>query len=137
MRSIVIDASFVLRAILSEKSQPALEFKKIFKDQKKGKVKIYAPSFILLEVANGFRFSLKEPALAEEAFIGFSLLPIEYFNYKPNQIQEILKFSFEQGTTVYDSAYHLLARLIGGMFYTCDAEYFQKVGKSPDLFFVA
>lgn len=136
MKITVIDTSFALRALLSPESNIAEVFRNIFKEQKIKKVKIYSTSFMPLETANGLRFSLKDQKLAEEIFSKFNQLEIEYFSLNSQQIQTTLSLSYSLGTTVYDTSYHLLAKLLEGDFYTCDKEYFQKAGKEGNIVLV-
>lgn len=136
MKTVVIDASFVLRALLSPESNIAKILRNFFKEQKIQKVKIYSTSFILYEVANGLRFSLKDQKLAGKIFSKFNQLGIEYFNLKGQQIQTILSMSYNFGATVYDASYHFLAKLLGGDFYTCDREYFQRAEKEGNIVLV-
>jgi hypothetical protein len=56
----------------------------------------------------------------------FSQLPIEFFSFKANHIKEILKLAYRFQTTVYDTAYHFLAKLLDGVFFTSDKDYFKK-----------
>lgn len=133
MRIVVIDASFVLCSILSPETKTALSLKELFKKQKAGEGKIYSPSFMPIEVSNGLRFTIKDKNLAEEIFVRFSLLPIEFFSLDLKQTQQVLSMAYVLGTTVYDTAYHLLAKLLGGEFYTCDSEYFQKAQKKGNI----
>lgn len=136
MKKVIIDTSFVLRALLDTKSNIAEIFRNIFKEQKVQKVKIYSTSFLSYEVANGLRFSLKDQKLAEEIFSKFNQLEIKYFNLNSRQIQTILSKSYNFGTTVYDTSYHILAKLLEGDFYTCDKEYFLKAEKEGNIFLV-
>jgi len=136
MKNIIIDASFILQTLLSPESNVAIVSKKIFKDQKSKRIKIYSTSFMPLEIANGLRFSFKEQKLAEEIFSKFALLKIEYFALNSQQIQTMLSMSYNLKTTVYDTSYHFLAKLLGGVFYTCDKEYFQKAKKEGNIILV-
>lgn len=133
MKIAVIDASFVLRALLSSESNATVVFKKIFKDQENKKIKIYSTSLMPLEIANGLRFSLKDRNLAEKIFSKFSLLNIEYFILNSQHIQNILSMSSDLDATVYDTSYHFLAKLLDGEFYTCDKEYFRKAEKEGNI----
>lgn len=133
MKRIIIDASFVLRALLNPKSNIAEILRNFFKEQKIQKVKVYSTSFLPYEVANGLRFSLKDQKLAEEIFLKFNQLEIEYFNLNSQQIQTTLSLSYNFGTTVYDTSYHILAKLLEGEFYTCDKEYFMKAKSEGNI----
>ncbi len=136
MKNIIIDASFVLGALLSSEGKAADVFRKIFNEQESKKTKIYSTSFLPLETANGLRFSLKDQNLTEEIFSKFALLKIEYFTLNNQQVQNVLSMSYNFSTTVYDTTYHFLAKLLRGEFYTCDGEYFQKAEKEGNIVLV-
>ncbi|PIQ69970.1 hypothetical protein COS55_02950 [Candidatus Shapirobacteria bacterium CG03_land_8_20_14_0_80_40_19] len=133
MKNYIVDASFVVKALLSEKSSVVEQFEKILKEQENKKAKVCSYSLLPIEVANALRFSLKDKEAVEEAFEKFSLLDIECLTLNISQIKSALQWSHELGTTVYDTAYHSLAKLLDGDFYTCDREYFQKAGKEGNI----
>ena len=136
MKKVIIDASFVLRALLTPESNIAEVFRNIFKEQKIQKIKIYSTSFLSYEVANGLRFSVKNQKIAEEIFSKFNQLEVDCFDLNGQQIKTILSMSYNFGATVYDTSYHFLAKLLEGDFYTCDKEYFLKAEKEGNIFLV-
>jgi len=78
------------------------------------------------EVANALRFNIKDPTLAIKTYEVFSRLPIDITPLSAGQLGEALVASYRFATTLYDTSYHLLAKLMGATFITCDREYFKK-----------
>lgn len=136
MKNYIVDASFVVKALLSEKSSVVEKFEKILREQEKKKARVYSYSLLPIEVANALRFTLRGEKVAEEIFEKFSLLNIECLTLKFSQIKSALQLSYILGTTVYDTGYHLLAKTLDGSFYTCDKEYFLKAEKEGNIFLV-
>lgn len=126
----VIDASFVLTALLGETHGPADQFKQLLSDAEKQKTSVYGTQLLVTEVANGLRFSLKDPKTSSAVFAAFSRLPITVFELSSAHMGTVLALSYELGTTVYDTSYHVAALLLAGTLHTCDREYYKKaVGK--------
>lgn len=126
MKIYVIDASVILRT-LSDKGGPADKFfRKLLTHQKKKRVHLYSIPYLLLEIANGLRFTLKESKFAEESLKECINLPIKYFPLTNSHIDKALQLSYQYKTTVYDSLYHVVAAFLDGIFLTCDAEYVSK-----------
>ena len=73
MKSWVVDASFILRSLLSPNSQTSDFLRKIFRQEKKGRVKIYSTSSLPLEVANGLRFTLNDSEIGRKIFADFKI----------------------------------------------------------------
>lgn len=136
MKNYIVDASFVMKALLSEKPSILEQFERILREQEKNKAKVYSYSLLPIEVANALRFTFKDEKKTEEIFEKFSLLEVECLTLNFFQIKSALQWSYKMGTTVYDTAYHFLAKLLEGEFYTCDREYFQKAEKEGSLVLV-
>jgi len=136
VKNYIVDASFVIKALLSEKPSVVEKFEKILREQEKMKAKVYSYSLLPIEVANALRFTFKDEGSVKETFEKFSLLDIECLTLNFSQIKSALQWSYEMGTTVYDTAYHLLAKMREGDFYTCDREYFQKAKKEGNIVLV-
>lgn len=126
MKKYVVDASIVISSLIVPSRKIAKRFNSILKENQKGKVEILSSDLLAIEVANGLRFSVKDQALAQEYFDRFAKLPIKIHYFKPGQMLEVLKLAYQLGTTVYDSSYHYLAKLFGGIFITADKKYFEK-----------
>lgn len=126
MTRYIIDASVVLSALIEKNHKAATALKTIIAAAEKKQLEIYTPSFMLLEVANGVRFSLPNNVSALLIYERLLKLPITYFSFNQDHIKNILTLSYELKTTVYDTSYHHLARLLDGMFLTCDRAYYLK-----------
>ena len=136
MKKYVLDASVYLNAILNQEEKAHKFTEEVFTEVIKKKAIIYAPNFILLEFANGLRFSLNNESLSILSLEKFSQLPIEFFSFKPSHIKEILTIAYRFKTTVYDSSYHFLAKILDGVFYTSDFQYFKKAKSLGNIMLV-
>lgn len=133
MKRYIIDASVLLTAILGKNKKIATWVKGIFSEATNKKAELYSSSFLALEFANGIRFSLKDHTEAVSVYDKFVKLPLKLFSFNQEQIKEVLKLSYQLKTTVYDTSYHYLAKLLGGTFITCDKQYYQKARKLEDV----
>lgn len=129
MKSIIIDASVILRSLnQSGASQTPDKLKKLLLDVKKKKVKLFSIVLLSLELANGLRFGFKNSVEADEVYSSFLALPIDIVPLSAVQMRDALSLSYRFNTTVYDTSYHLLAKLMNATFITCDREYYKKAG---------
>jgi len=133
MKKYVIDASLLLKFLLSENLKTEQLVNKFLILAKEKKILLYSSDLLVLEVTNGLRYSLRDVNLAEETLQKFLGLPINYFRFSPAQIGKILKLSYEYQTSVYDTSYHFLAKIIQGIFLTADSEYFKKARRFGDI----
>ncbi len=136
MKKYVVDASVVLKSLLSKKSTVAEKFKLFFKDAERGKAEILSHPLIILEVANGLRFTLKDKLLAGDLFRAFLQLPIPISDLTKAQQAKALDLAYDLGVTVYDMSYHILAKSHHAVFLTCDEAYFTQAGKIKDVEFL-
>ena len=125
----IFDASVIVSVILKENKKAIALVKKIEKDVKNGKAKIVVPGFLLLELSNALRFKIKNKDRAGRAFLSFFKIPVSLENFTVEQVKDIQCQAYELGTTVYDTSYHYLAKILDGTFLTCDREYFKKAKK--------
>lgn len=126
MKAYILDASVVLNFLLGQSTSIERKFVAILKQTKNRKVKLFSTYLLPLEVGNGLRYSLSDEKLANEALQKFLDLPIEFFILKPAHYSKILQTAYFLKTSFYDTSYHFLAKLLKGIFFTCDAEYFKK-----------
>ncbi len=128
MKTIVVDASVVLRSILPTTNPTKVpnELPKLFRQVKTGGTEVVSVPFLMIEIANGLRFHWPEAENAQVSMKKALKLPIRTVPLTGEQIQDALELSYELGATVYDACYHLIARLYNGTFITCDRAYFQK-----------
>ena len=126
MKTYVLDASVLLTGLLNERENVANKLQGLLRHVEKKQVQIYSSSLLPLEVANGLRYTIRDNNLGQETFEKFGELPINYFYFKTEHIQKALDLSYELKTSVYDTSYHVLAKLISGTLLTCDREYYLK-----------
>ncbi|KKT77566.1 MAG: hypothetical protein UW73_C0017G0015 [Microgenomates group bacterium GW2011_GWB1_44_8] len=137
MKTYILDASFILGALLRRDNRAAVRMAVIFKESADGKATIISSPLLALEIANGLRFTITDQNQAFVVLEKFVELPIKYQTLSGAEIKEMLRLSYELGTTVYDCSYHLLAIIAGGVFITCDKEYYQKAKHLKHLELVA
>lgn len=133
MRKYVIDASVVLKALLNENKRVELSFARFLEKAAHGTIEILSSKLLLLEVANGMRFSLANKELALRIYKDFLKLPIKFLGLTKSQIKKSLNFSYNLNSSVYDTSYHILAKAHGATFLTCDKEYFEKAKEYGDI----
>lgn len=126
MTKYVVDASVIITA-LSQKNHTATKLlSKLLRLSKKDQASLHAPSFLDLEVANGIRFSNTDTKLAQEQLTRYFDLPITHPKLSEDVTRLSLHHSYQNQTTIYDTAYHILAISLDATFITCDRKYFQK-----------
>lgn len=126
MNTYVFDASVVINVILKEDKDTYSFVQKITREIRCGKAKIVIPNFMLLELSNALRFKLLDKNRAQKAYLSFFKTPVEFQNFSIDQVLEIQNQAYELGTTVYDTSYHYLAKILDGTFVTCDKNYYSK-----------
>jgi len=133
MKSYVLDASVVLTFLLGKSPTVKKKFIPVLQEVKNNKAKIYSSYLLPLEIGNGLRYSLADNAMADEVLQKFLNLPIKYFVFSPAHYSRILQLSYLLETSFYDTSYHFLAKLLKGVFLTCDTEYFKKAKKFGNI----
>lgn len=126
MDTYVLDASVVVSLLLGKDNRAATAVKNILEEAEKGQTKAYSLPLLVFEVGNSLRYALVDSLLADEPFQQFLDLPISYFELEEGHNLQILKESYSLKTSFYDTAYHFLALLLGGIFLTANGEYFKK-----------
>lgn len=129
----VVDASVILSSLLEQEKGTHKKSEKILKLAELGKVELMSHSLLSLEVANGLRFKGKDSDIIKGLYKTFLELPINIIELTSSQCEETLSISYELGTTVYDTSYHILAKAYGATFLTSDREYFKKAKKLGDI----
>lgn len=122
---IVLDASVILSFLLGESASIVKEVKNIAQKAKSNKTKVYESPLLLLAVGNALKHKLK-PEKAIKTYAHLKKLNIIYQSFTHEDLEEIIKASYQFNTTVYDTSYHYLAKILDGTFITCDRVYFQK-----------
>lgn len=133
MTNYIIDASVILKVILKEDISISNKYNKFVEMVKNKKAEFYSVKFLKTEVANGIRFGEKDKDLGLKIYDIFLGLPIKYITLSKQQYKNCLKLSYELSTTVYDTSYHILAKIYNGIFLTCDKEYYKKAKSLGDI----
>ena len=133
MNIYIMDASVILTSLFEQKKTIFNQYTSFMHEVKKEKAVLHAPSFLTLEVANGLRYASDGLQYALEVYEKFSLLPIRFFSFSQIHVQDIIRLAIQNKSTVYDTSYHFLAQLLGGIFITCDKEYYKKAHHMGDI----
>lgn len=125
-KSLVIDASVIIKSVLPEKSEDHTQTaNNILQAYSDGKLKIILPVFWSFEVGNILIRKLSARNLASKFSI---LLSGGFEEYKFNEEENltIAQFSQKYSASFYDASYHLLAKFTDSLFVTADKRYYQK-----------
>lgn len=133
MKTILVDASFATTSLLQENIKIENYFKKLLSEAEKKRRILISSKFFVLEVANALRFTIKDKEKCLQILKDFTLLPIKTLVLSKNQVQLAVSTSYELGTTVYDTSYHVLAKAHGATFLTCDEDYYKKAKILGDI----
>lgn len=136
MKNFVVDASYVAAFLLKETVFVEKSFRDIYKLSLSKSAAIYSSPILVSELTNILRFKFLDVEEATDVYRAFLDLPILSYSLSGSDWEDILKLSYELDTTVYDTSYHAVARLLGGTFLTCDKKYFQKAKKLGGIEFV-
>ena len=126
MKLYLLDASVILCFLLEKNPRLKKQVTSLLKAVARNQAQLFSSPLLPLEVANGLRFILKDPALANQAYRTFLKLPITYLTFTSAQHQKVLSLSYQLNTTVYNTSYHLLAITRKAEFITSDSAYYQK-----------
>ncbi len=133
MENCVMDASVLIASLRKENPSIYNRFLELLQKQSLGKLKIFIPNLAFYEIANGLRFSISDQKMFEEIYRNFINWPIKTFNVTPDLIVEATEVAYKIKTTVYDAIYHVLAKYLDGIFYTCDLKYYQTAKKIGNI----
>src|SRR3990167_503138 len=133
MKKYVVDASVVLVGLLESRADLVEKVKNVFKSSAEVKVKLLSSQFLKIEVANGIRFNERNETKARKLFEGFFDLPIKFVELNESLYDQSLQTSYDLGTTVYDTSYHILAKTQNAIFLTCDEDYYKKAKSLGDI----
>ena len=124
MKTVVVDASLVLGFLIKSNKIAIKEFPQLLQSEKNGKLKIVSLALLPLEVANGLRFSRSGREMTAAILEKFTNLPIKLVNLTDNLLIQATDYAYQNKTTVYDTAYHLLAISRNSNLLTCDRKYY-------------
>ena len=136
MKYFVIDASVVLKALLKESDTVIKKFTKILKEAQNGQAVLLSSKFLAIEIANGLRFTVKDKEEALKIFKDFMRLPIKTLVLTSSQKEKALLTSYDLGTTVYDTSYHVLSKSYDAVFLTSDKSYYDKAKELGQIEFI-
>lgn len=136
MKVFVVDASVVAKAILAENTSVESFFQKLLEKALQKEILLLSLKFLLVEVANALRFTIRDPEKSTAVFKDFLALPIKTVVPLKSTYTLALRLSYELGTSVYDTLYHVLAQSYGATFLTCDEGYFKKAKKLGDIEYI-
>jgi len=129
----LLDASVVVRYLLSSSEEVAKRLPLLLRGVKDSKFKLYSSFLLSLEVCNSLRFSLADKQKLETVLSKLFKLPIKYLKLTNAQLAEAASLSYDLGTTVYDTSYHILAKAHNAIFLTCDEDYYKKAKDLGDI----
>ena len=133
MNTYILDASVVVRYLLSSSEEVAKRLPLLLRGVKDSKFKLYSSFLLSLEVCNSLRFSLADKQKLETVLSKLFKLPIKYLKLTNAQLAEAASLSYDLGTTVYDTSYHVLAKAHNAIFLTCDGDYYKKAKDLGDI----
>lgn len=136
MNTYILDASVVVRYLLSSSEEVAKRLPLLLRGVKDSKFKLYSSFLLSLEVCNSLRFSLVDKQKLETVLSKLFKLPIKYLKLTNAQLSEAASLSYDLGTTVYDTSYHILAKAHNAIFLTCDEDYYKKAKNLGDIEFI-
>lgn len=126
MKTVLIDASIVVTALLEENLKVENCLKRLLKKVESGSLKLISSKLINLEATNALRFGINDDEKCLKVWKDFVSLPIRTYILTKGQLNLAIKYSYLHNTTVYDTSYHVLAISKGAVFLTCDHKYFRK-----------
>ena len=133
MNRYVIDASIILTSLLKEDPEVEAKFKSMLKKAQSKELILLSLKLLAIEVGNGLRFSVTDRVEALRTFKDFLSIPIKSLVLTKSQVMEAVDISYELGTTVYDTSYHVLAKAQNATFLTCDEDYYKKAKNLGDI----
>ena len=129
MERVVVDANvFVKWFVEEEYTREALLLRG---DHMNGCIRIAAPVYALLEVADALRKyvarAVIETSDALEALDALVDFDIEFIHIEEKLARDALKYSLNSHITVYDSYYIATARALNAYFYTADEKLLNRI----------
>lgn len=131
MKSVVVDASVILKWVLPPDNEPhqtqALELRDAFINEK---LQLFVPTLWYFEVGNLLSRIFPEQAGEQLKDLTVILESAEKHS-SPNYQSEILRLTKRYGVTFYDASYHALAIVEKGALFTADEKYLRAISKEP------
>ena len=129
MDRVVVDANVFVKWFIEE--DYTREALLIREDHIAGCVRILAPAYALLEVADALRkYATREVISTSDAVEALNILlefDVDFVGLDKKLVMEALNYSLENRVTVYDSYYIAIARTLGLHFYTADEKLLSRI----------
>lgn len=116
---IIVDASIILKILLSEDIHSAKKLSKISSP-------ILSSPILYLECLNIISLKVDSGPVLQSIISELFSLPITISSLKPEDLNIIATMAHENKTTTYDCSYHYLAIRENGVFLTSDTNYYNK-----------
>lgn len=121
---LVLDASAAVKLFREE--EETLEMRQIVDLYKRRRVSIYAPSLLLVELANALRYTqVLTTHDVFDALRALKMLRLIVVDVR-HVLNRAVELAFEYDVTVYDAVYVALAELVKGVLITYDKELLRK-----------
>jgi hypothetical protein len=126
MFAYVLPATFVLQALSKQKADLTHKLIELVENNQKQVIKLYTLPLFYTQLTNGLNFSYFSLSRAQELLSQCLNLPVEIHSLQPRDYQKILELAHHQKTSIYDTSYHYLAKILSATLLTCDKKYFRK-----------
>ena len=126
MTRFVVDASVIVTYLINKNKRLASVAKTLIQQANNKQIILESPPFFLIETVNALRYNLDDPSSSLAAWNKILALPIKIRPLTPAHYQQIIPLSYQNHTTAYDTAYHVLAISSNATFLTCDQDYYKK-----------
>ncbi len=123
-RRVVIDASLVMKTFIKEDGSDFVD--EMIKLNKMQKLALVAPAFLVYELMNALAKKWHNKARARFALDKFDKTGISLIDYQYGFLRRgVDQACSEKLISLYDSAYHALAKEMDAVFLTADRKYFE------------
>lgn len=125
MNNFVLDASAIVTYSLAANKKTESILRPLIKKARDNLIRLFTSPVFYSESANAIRFEINDFEEAKKILRQILRIPVNLVSITPIQYQAVLKISYENKTTVYDSLYHFIALGRNATLLTCDKKYFQ------------
>lgn len=133
-REYVIDTSVTLKWFLQKEEADLEKARDLKHAQVEGRCSLYAPIFILLEIANALvRGHRRNPDYVGEALDAVRELEVDLEAMRESTLVHAVHLASSYGVTVYDSYFLAMAIESGRVLVTADDAFIRKVGAHPNM----
>src|SRR3989338_831310 len=126
MTRFVVDASVIVTYLINKNKRLASVTKTLIQQANNKQIILESPPFFLIETVNALRYNLDDPSSSLAAWNKILALPIKIRPLTPAHYQQIIPLSYQNHTTAYDTAYHVLAISSNATFFTFYQDYYKK-----------